>query len=360
MTRGGVSGYAVAHARVRAMYSTMLTLETRAALCEATDFTALINVLKETVYGPYLREVEDIQLTPRRAVYQVKGHLAKAYTKVIRLVPEHARPLLIQLYRLFEVDNLKAVLRGVVTGASWDQVRYVLFPLDTFTVLPAQAMVEAQSVSKAVGLLRNTPYYDTLSHAMERYTAEQSLFPLEVALDLDYRRELWRDVNQLPGQDRDQALRIVGSLIDIDNLMWAIRYRVYHHLSEEEIINYTVPFGYQVRDEDIRAIAAGADISQVVMRVYPDLVDVSPLLREPQRRLSELELRLQQHIVEQCRAAFIGYPFHIGIPLAYVLLNELEIQDLTVLIEAKSLQIPSEDFRSHLLMGCAPEQQRTD
>lgn len=337
------------------MYSNMLNTDTWAALCEATDFTALINVLKETVYGPYLTEEGDKDLAPRRVVYQIKGHLTSAYTTVIRLVPEPARPLMIQLYRLFEVDNLKAVLRGVVTGAPWDLVRYVLFPLGPSTVLPAQAMVEAGSVSKAVELLRGTPYYETLSHAMERYTAERSLFPLEVALDLDYRRELWSDFNRLSNQDREWALRIIGSLIDMDNLMWAMRYRVYHGLSEEEIINYTVPFGYRVRDEDIQAIAAGADVARVVERIYPDLASVLPLLQESRRGLPEIELRLQRRIMEQCRAAFIGYPFHIGIPLAYVLLNEWEIQDLTVLIEAKSLQMPAEEFRPRLLMGCALE-----
>ena len=49
-------------------------------------------------------------------------------------------------------------------------------------------------------------------------------------------------------------------------MVWAIRYRVYHHLSEEEIINYPLPFGYQVRDEDIRAIAAGLDVQLHVER----------------------------------------------------------------------------------------------
>jgi V/A-type H+-transporting ATPase subunit C len=346
----GVFGYAEVNVRVRARYSTLLTPQVWATLCEATDFGALIGLLKDTAYGPYLMRVEDKSLTPRRAVYQIKGRMADAYVTIIRLAPAYTRPLLTQLFQNFEVDNLKAVLRGIVTNASWDQVRYVLFPLGPVTALPAQAMVEAGSVGAAVEQLRGTPYYDTLSHAMKRYTAEQSLFPLEVALDLNYWRELWNDVNRLPSQDRAQSLRIVGSLLDMNNLMWAIRYRVYHHLSEEEIINYTLPLGYRVRDEDIRAIAAGADIPQVVARVYPDLANVDTLLQEPRSGLPELELQLQRHVAERCRAAFIGYPFHVGVPLAYLVLNELEIQDLIVLIEAKSSQISAERFQPYLLM----------
>lgn len=352
MVGGSVSGYSVVHARVRAMYSTMIPPGVWTDLCEAADFTALVGVLKETVYGPYLADVEDEDLTPRRAVYQLNGHLADAFATVIRLAPSHARHLLSQYYRLFEVDNLKAILRGVVTGASWDQIRYMLFSLGSFTALPAQAMVEAGSIGEAVERLRDTPYYDTLAHAMERYTAEQSLFPLEVALDLSYWREMWHSVNQLPAADRAQGLRIVGSLVDLNNLMWAIRYRVYHHLSEEEIINYTLPLGYRVQDEDLCAIAAGADITQVLVSIYPDLADVDTLLQDPRSGLPKLELRLQRHIVEECQAAFIGYPFHVGVLLAYLLLNKLEIQDLTVLIEAKSLHMSADRFRPHLLTGC--------
>jgi V/A-type H+-transporting ATPase subunit C len=352
MPDGGVSAYAALQARVRAMYSTLFTPQSWAELCEAADFGILKESIKHTAYGPYLMSVEDNLLTPRRAVFQVRQRMADTYFIVIRLAPTNTRPLLTQLYRHFEIDNLKAVLRGIVTGASWDQVLYVLFPLGPMTVLPAQRMMEAGNMEAAVELLRGTPYYDTLSHSMQRYTAEQSLFPLEVALDLNYWRTLWRDINQLPNQDRTQALRIVGSLVDMNNLMWAIRYRVYHHLSEEEIINYTLPLGHRVRDDNIRAIAAGADIAQVVTRLYPQLTGVDALLQQPQRGLPELELQLQRHVAEQCQTAFAGYPFHVGIPLGYLILTEWEIQDLTVLIEAKSAHMPVERFGSHLLRGC--------
>jgi len=349
MDSGGVPGYAAINARVRVMFSTLQTPQDVAGLVEAADFGVLVTQLKHTAYGPYLDKVAETELTPRQSVFQVKGRLSDSYGTIIRNVPKHARALLLQMFRYFELDNLKAVLRGIVTGASWERVRFVLYPEDSISSIPAQEMVESGNVATAVELLHGTPYYETLAHAMKRYSAEQSLFPLEVALDLDYGRELWKLVNELPGDDRTQALKIVGGLVDMNNLMWAIRYRVYHHLSEEEIINYTLPFGYRVRDADIRSIAAGVDIAQVVKRVYPDLGNVDELLQEPWARLTELEIRLKRHVMHQCMAAFVGNPFHVGLPLAYLVLSDFEIQDLTVLLEAKASQLPLEAYRPYLV-----------
>jgi vacuolar-type H+-ATPase subunit C/Vma6 len=47
-------------------------------------------------------------------------------------------------------------------------------------------------------------------------------------------------------------------------------------------------------------------------------------------------------------AAFVGNPFHIGIPLAFLVLSDLEVQDLIVLIEAKSSNLPDEEYRPYL------------
>ncbi len=347
----GVSDYAAMNARVRSMYSTLLSQQEMNAFIDAPDFDTLINLLKRTPYGPYLDRVRDKELTPRRAAFHIRERLADAYTNIIETAPVHTRRLLRQLYRIYEVDNLKAVLRGIVAGASWDQVRFVLFPMGPITVIPAQEMMEAGGVAAAVELLRGTPYYDILSFAMKRYSAEKNLFPLEVALDLGYWRSLWQEVNRLPVQDRSQALRIIGPLMDITNLLWAIRYRVYHHLSEEELINYTLPFGFHVHDEDIRSIAAGANIAQVVQRIYPGIPNIESLMEDPRKGLPTLEVELKRQVVEACRAAFLGNPFHIGIPLAYLILHEYEVEDLTVLLEAKASNRPLEEFRSYLLEG---------
>jgi vacuolar-type H+-ATPase subunit C/Vma6 len=347
----GVFRYAGIHARVRARYSYLISGADWTELINSADLSALIALLRRSVYGSYITQLDDAALTPKRAVNQIELQLADSFTTLLRAAPGYIRPLLTLVYNNYEVNNLKAVLRGLLARASWEQVREVLFPLGDFTVLPAEAMVETHSVPAAVELLRGTAYYITLSNAMERFSAEQRLFPLEVALDLAYWREIWNGINRLPKQDRFQALRTVGSLLDVNNLLWAIRYRVYYNFSEEEVINYTLPFGYQVRDADIRAIAAGEDIVRVVSRIYPRMSNAASLLSDPRLGLPELEVRLLRYVMERCRKAFIGYPFHIGIPLAFLVLKKMEIQVLTALIEAKSSRKNVEEFRPYLTIG---------
>ena len=360
MSPRGVTAYSQVNATVRALYSMMLSGETWEDLTQAQDFDAVLNVLSETVYGSYL-EIERTALTPRRAVYQLEWHLADIYAKLIGLTLEPGRQLLLQLWRLYEVDNLKATLRGIETGASWDQIRHLRWPMVRYTVLTAsdmERMVQSGDIVRAIERISHTPYYDILVHALGRYQAERSLFPLEVALDLQYRRNLWHTINQLTGLDHERALLTVGTVIDVDNLMWAVRYYVYHHLSEEEIINYTLPFGYQVRDEDIRAIAAGADIAQVIRRVYPGIGALGQFSKEPGTALATLELTLTRQVVKACREALRGYPFHVGVPVAYLLLNEHEIRDLTVLIEAKASHLPTETYAR--LMEIQPKSDPAD
>lgn len=352
----GVSGYAAISAKVRAKYADLLSPQDITRLSDSPDFSALVSALKSTPYGKYLSGLKDNELTPRRVILQLRNRLSDSYSSVVQQAPEQTRPLVRQLFRYFEVGNLKAVLRSIQTVSSWnsdiaawDRVREVLFPFGSFSTIPAQAMVESGSVVSAVELLRGSPYEATMSFAMKRFSTEQNLFPLEVALDLNYWRRLWAEVKKLSGKDREMGLRIIGSLLDLNNLMWVIRYKIYHNLSEEELINYTLPFGYRVRDEDVRAIAAGGDIASIVSRVYPNISHVSELLDHPESGLPKLEHLFKQQVMRQCVAAFIGDPFHIGLPLAYLLLSDFEIQDLVVLIEAKSSRLKDEDFRPLLL-----------
>jgi vacuolar-type H+-ATPase subunit C/Vma6 len=337
-------------------YSNLLDEGELHALGETVDLTALIDALKRSNYGPDIEAQRERTLSAGEVIRILRLRQASEAHSVIQATPGASRRVLVQLFRRHEVNNLKAVLRAIATGggakgdgSAWERVRPLLFPLGTQSQIPAEAMLESGAVPAAIELLRGTPYYETLTFALKRYSAEQSLFPLEVALDLDHWRKLWAEAHQLAGQDQAQALRVIGALVDASNLMWAIRYRVYKHLSEEEMINYTLPFGQRVHDEHIRAIAAGADIGSVVERLYREVDDLAALLSDPRSGLPRLEIELKRVLAKRCMAAFVGDPFHVGLPLAFIILHDLEIQDLIVLLEAKSTRVTAEEFGPYLL-----------
>src|SRR5262245_24519997 len=106
---GGVADYAAISARVRAKYAELLTPQQILQLSEATDFQSLFNSLKSTAYEPYLEELKDKDINPRRVIIQVKKKLADSYYSVIQMAPVQTRPLVKQLYRYFEIGNLKAI-----------------------------------------------------------------------------------------------------------------------------------------------------------------------------------------------------------------------------------------------------------
>jgi len=351
----GVSSYAAISARVRAMSAGLLSPQDIVRLSDTSDFSSLFTSLKGTTYGPYLDGLKDKDINPRKTIAQIKSRVAKSYYSVVQMSPIETRPLIKQLYRYFELGNLKAVLRSIVAvqrsaeTSSWDRVRDVLFPLGADTVIPAQAMVESGNITAAVDLLNGTPYEEALAFAMKRYSTEQNLFPIEVALDLSYWRRLWSETKRLTGADREHGVKIIGSLVDMNNLMWAVRYKVYHKLSEEEVINYTLPFGYRVQDSDIRAIAAGADIASTITRLYPGISDVNVMLEDLKTGLPKLEVVLKRALLKRCLAASLGSPFHIGLPLAFLVKSDLEVQDLIVLIEAKSTNMAEDEYRPFLL-----------
>jgi V/A-type H+/Na+-transporting ATPase subunit C len=347
----GISGYASLNARVRILYSRLLSPAEYAALVDAPDLAALLQHLRATAYGPQLESLREGAPSPRSVVFALRNRLAADDQGLVQTAPDPARRILRQLYRHYELANLKATLRGIAIGSAsaadgtlWDRVSQLLFPYGPTTVLPAERMIEASGIAAAVDLLKGTDYAEVLGFALQRFNAEQSLFPLEVALDLHYWRRLWMEAMKLQGLDQRQAMRVIGSLLDMNNLMWAIRYRIYQQLSEEELINYTLPFGYRLRDQDIRAVAAGADIGALVTRLYPALGDVRPLLDEPKHGLPLLEVALKRRIIQECEAAFLGDPFHVGVPLAYLVLHDFELQDLTLLVEAKQSQMPSNRY----------------
>ncbi|HHX42750.1 MAG TPA: V-type ATPase subunit [Chloroflexi bacterium] len=345
--------YSAANARVRGLASQLLSEEIWQALIAAEDLGATLNILHTTVYADVAAELEaGGAVTLEDLERHLHARAAQNIRRAMAFVSGARRNLLQVWWQHFELENLKALFRGFDQGLPPDAIRHFLIPLDAASQLPWDALLHTQSVAGLVDRLGNTHYGQPLRNALPSYRREQSLFAIEIALDIRYYRDLAAAINALGGADLEDARRILGTRLDILNILWAYRHRVYYRLSAEEIINYTLWHTFRTDTRLIRDIALGAAPEDILERVWGrGTVDLSLLEQATTEAamVTTLELILERFWWGLARSAMGGYPFRLGALLGYVVLQETEIVDLVTLLEAKTMRWDRERVCRHLV-----------
>jgi V/A-type H+-transporting ATPase subunit C len=342
--------YAAANARVHGRLAQLLSAMTWQDLLIAPDLPEVLRILTGTVYGQVLARIPAERLEPDWIERALRQYLVEAYRAPIRFTPRGPQELVDWLWRRFELDNVKLVLRGVEQGRPAQRIQARLVPLGEASELPWGSLVESVSVPAVVERLEGTFYGDVLELALDRYLREELLFVLEVVLDRTYYRRL-RDLSEgLSGRDKQEARLFVGTIVDSENVLWAFRYRIYYNLGPEEILNYTLHRGVRVGVDVIRNIALGAGILETVEQIWgEELPNLDRLVGLSEREmLDELELIFKRYLYDLARQAFTGYFLHLGIILAYEILLETEVQDLIVIVEGKAADWSPDQIRPYL------------
>ena len=345
--------YTASTARVKGLYAQLLKPDIWRDLILVEGFHPTVSLLKETAYGDVIATVEQSgQLNLETLERHLSGRAASNLRKTMAFTSGSVRHLLIVWWQHFELENLKGLFRGIDQGLAPDTIRRLLIPLEEYSTLPWETLLHERSVRSLITRLEDTHYINPLRNALPAYEREQTLFPLEIALDIRYYRDLAAAILDLNGEDRQDAKRILGIHLDILNILWAYRYRVYHGLSAEEIVNYTLWRTFRTNADLIRRIALGAPPADILIEVWGTNTfspsDLAALDDTPQMmpRLELILLRLWRKLAQREMG---GYPFRLGTLLGYVILEELEAQDLITLLEGKVMGWSFERIQEYLI-----------
>jgi len=311
-------------------------------------------VLAATGYGEALGPlVGETGLTLRRVERRLWAASAANCWRAGALLVGRPRTVFEVWWQHWELENLKTVFRGVHYGLDRETVHDLLIPLGHRPTLPWDALLRETTVMGLIDRAEGTHYINPLRNATPAYLRDGTLFALEVALDIRYYRDVAQTIKRLGSSDRAPAQLLLGTYMDILNVLWAYRYRIYYGLSAEEIVNYTLWHTWHTDANLVRDIALGASPLEIVERIWGSWrVDVSPLegLREGQM-LPLLEKILERYWRGLAIKAMRGYPFGMGALLGYVILDELECRDVVRALEGKAIGWPPVRIRQILVRG---------
>jgi len=340
---GPLSKYAFVNAKLRARISKILSDELFAQLAKAPSLEAALALLRDGSFAG-LEQIYvgtgDLKLA--------ELELLKDEIELYRGLRQHLHPssraLVEALLARFEIDNLKNAIRlyfdrRIRKRAVDAGTHYVLFDPIIHSI-PIDIVINAESFDEIAGVCGTTPYGRIISKYSGAVESEGTLFRMEMAFDHDYYDHLIAAIHRLDRRDRDVSLRLVGVEIDLQNISWIIRFRKFYNLPLEAVLATMVPGGFSLNKATIEELYRAQNVTSVLQGFvegkYPGLSallsapasDSTSRLRLIQRILDEIRRREVQHILG-------GYPFTVGIILAYFILKGEELKKVRMILNAK-------------------------
>jgi V/A-type H+/Na+-transporting ATPase subunit C len=340
---GPLARYAFINAKLRARISKLLPEEAVGALVRAPSLIEAVQLLKGTGYGA----VEEVYTTTgdlKMAELALLERELELFVEVQKYLSGPPFAFVVALGARFEVENLKNVLRlwfdRAIRGRDIQARSGYLLRKHVLHRLDIDALLGAADVEGFAELLAGTPYGAIVAENGRGVAAEKSLFPVEVALDKHYYSQLLATADSLDRRDQAVARRLVGVEIDMANIGWIVRMKSFYDLPVERALRSIIPSGWSVDEKTARAAYASQNVKQVLDAVlrssYAGLRSIlSAEAIDSASRLALVERILAEIMLYEVRHVLGGYPFSIGIVLAYFVLKQAEIRRLVTILNAK-------------------------
>ena len=163
-----------------------------------------------------------LDLPERELSVRLERRIAdRAAAHIVRIVSSFSSPVpaLVRLVRSYEYADLKASLASI---AARERIQTPHVDIGPFATVDWEAYPDVQK------MLFSTEF-DWIKEA----PTEETLVEIQPELDVRYYRALWKEVLALPKSDRMGFETLIAEEIELNNIVWALRLRVYYGLTEE-------------------------------------------------------------------------------------------------------------------------------
>jgi V/A-type H+/Na+-transporting ATPase subunit C len=354
---GAVQKYAFINAKLRARISKILPEEVSSEMSRAKSLSEAMEHLRNTDFA-LVENVFGKTGDLKMAELELARKEVKLYLELEALTKDEVRAIVYALAERFEVENLKHALRlwfdNRVRGRRIDAAVGYLLRDRVHRDLPLDRIVNSGSLEEAAEALAGTPYGELVGRQAEEVARVQSLFPVEIALDHYFYRQLLAAVDGLGPRDREIARRMIGAEIDLANINWLIRFKGFYKLPPERALACAIPEGIHFSLQDVAKAYAmdnpSTVLTELVRHRYPGLGGLlTPKeATESYARLVLIERILAEILMLEVRHLLVGYPFTIGILLAYFVLKSAEIRRIRTVLNAKFYDWPEERIMAAL------------
>ena len=343
-----MSSFDYGNARLRAMKSRLLTREALDDLAAAGTVPALLNALTQTGYRTAVERAL-IQFTDMAALQAAwRQELVDTANQVQRFFTGQAAVYTCWLMRRYNVDNVKAILRGVNHQLSAAEILNATLPIGELATADLTALAHVDHIGSVLDLLATwrVPLVQPLLEA-----GSSSLHALEVALEQWYFQAV-QAFRKRDGQALQQMALWQADVMNILTVLRLVQWQQGSDVKEERVAPAFIGPGH-LSEAILLAAIQQPTIAQAVAilshRPYRDSLSEGLTQYSVSQQLSAFERPFRQAQHQQAHSLFIKDPHGIGILLGYLLLKTAEISNLRHIAHSLQLGEPAEVIRVGLI-----------
>jgi vacuolar-type H+-ATPase subunit C/Vma6 len=227
----------------------------------------------------------------------------------------------------------------------------LIFSLRRYHTIPVEDALEAEDLESLMELMKRTPFARALEIGYRQYEDEGEIFPLELALDLDYYDRLWKAMDALGPLDKHNTARLLGIRYDITNIIWMLRFKEYHGFSPEQLSQYIIPHGWKIRGNEFWRAAVDSDVTDAIIALqispYDDLF--KSVSRVDGSFIMGAEIHLLRYLYRESLEIFMRFPLQSAQLVAFFICKEMEIRDIIAVLAGRNLELSQERIRSYMV-----------
>lgn len=351
--------YEYGNARLRAMKSRLLSRRTLHDLAETESLQGLIAALTKTAYQKSV-EAALTRFTGMNSIDEaLRSDLVATVGCISGFFHEETRKLIALVLRAYDIENLKAILRGLSKNVSSAEIISVLLPIGELKINELRELARLNNTREAIDLMasQSLPFAVPLIKLRgERPGADT--FEMELALDQWH----YHNVHEsLRGEAGGDGLLVSAFALDADlaNLMTALRFaaspREREALREkyhtEEASHFFVKAG-RIPLEILTDAAAGDTVPSAVdalsSTAFHSVLREGAETYSRTNRLSDIERKLRHARLVQLAGMIGRDPLGIGVTLGYIALKVNEIGNLRWIAHGINLGLAPDAIKADL------------
>ncbi|MDY3929073.1 MAG: V-type ATPase subunit [Clostridia bacterium] len=338
-----MSSYSAVSAKTKAMFGNFLTkadYENIAAKSSVNDICAYLK--NETSYTDVFAGMDESSVHRGLIEEQLWVKLNNDYSKIYNFVDDDKKEILDFWFIRLELDYLKHSIRNLFNHEKKPTQEPVSDFFEKKTKIDIQMCMKAKSLDDFIKACENTNYYAYLKRVK---AVNSDYFSIAMGLDLFYYEQYWKKIKKLKGQERRAMEKFVGSQIDMQNIIWIYRSKVYFKFSNEQIYTCLIPVRYKLSEELIKELVNSQDGERII-----SILDKT-IYKSLFKRITEgfyVDENYRRIMYKISRLTFRTASDNIAGSCAYIDMKEFEILNIIRVIEGIRYGINPEVIKKHI------------